>query len=1010
MARFLDNPDFIQKCREANRKVDLKVWIDWFGDGQLDEIGEADDEIIKLNLSRELEGDLGQAILDQGTLVLDNSNNQYSPKSIASRFNVDMGSYYEFNLIPNRKVAVELSVNGSEYVRYYKGIITNIEPNYDNSRVSITLEDPMLALENFDAPNNLYIEENAREVIRDLLSPSPIEFDENYVGEIDYSITYNFRDEGSIFKALRLIAEMVWGKFYVEGNKLRFINFKELDQTTEPVIETIEGTQFIDNNYNEVFSAEDLYTRVELNSNPLRYTTDESDLQMVWTGSEKQSRVNEEYVGEDLNGDQLQLVHIVDGTVEEPTNNVPIVENSLTVSFADKTYFTNASMSSGIESVDWGTGLITFKDTTEFPAPSSNQPITVSYNYYILTIPPRTSVGNPYQKELFAELDYPATNIQDIDDYIRFEAVDIDFDPTYASYKIEGNPFFVYADSNTASPIIEWSQEFQVSENASTVRVSGDLWINSSDDDFWEGNDYKDATLNVYIYENGVEKAQVISFTGTHRATDSFEKRYPVSANSTIQLKYEFIKDGDRTNEFHVKDLVFNVGETILEETTQEVQNVRAWVVPKHGGTYDRYKIIIENDSDTEVAVYSTYEGKKVDNIYLLGRPLQRTNPISVIEENADANESFAYMGKTLTVQNDLFLGRRRAEETVDFLLSHYSTPRSVVNTSIRGLGHIDLMDKVTLNREEADIDNEFFIRAIDEEFTEEGEWNQTLELFQASESVWSYSEEGINTIISNPSGQDTTPLERPVPVTNLTLTLENINAGNSGYPMIKASYDGNKNTTHYNIYLRRGTQGSWEFIDRTSEEEFLIDSVYGRAEYFVRVVGENADGILTDFSNATMESIQYFGADLILTSDIDLREVVREVQKGSYVSFIEVRVNSELGDFVEEIEVYYKHEDDLDWTLDGRTDRLFHEILASRLGFYEVKVIPKDIRGNKPNFDDVDSVVIEVEGKTDKPGSVPFETIYWGADYIEMVWEPHPDDDFSRYEIRLDNLFGEDN
>lgn len=1011
MARFLDNPDFVEKCREANRKVDLKVWIDWFGDGQLDEVGEADNEIIKFNLSRELEGDLGQAILDQGTLVLDNSNNQYSPKSIASRFNVDMGSYYEFNLIPNRDVLIDISVNGSDYVQYYRGIITNIEPNYDNSRVSITLEDPMLALENFEAPDKLYIEENAREVIRDLLYPTPVDFKEELIDDIEYELTYNFRDEGSIFNALRLISEMVWGKFYVEDDNLIFINFKELDQTTEPIIETIEDSQFIENNYNEIFSSEDLYTRVELNSNPLRYTTDESELQMVWTGSEKQSRVNEEYIGSDIEGNQLQLTHTVEGTVEEPTNNVPIAENSLTVSFADKTYYTDSDMSSGIESVDWSTGLITFKNNDEFPLPNNNQLVNISYNYFILTIPPRNSNGEPYEKSIIAELDNPATNIQDIGNYIKFQAVDLDYDVEYAAYK-EDFDTLQHSDGGGSGIVRVWGEEKTLSSNANTIRISGQFWIDSADYKYpWDrGTKCRDATVSLDLFINGELKGRVGQFTGTHRATDRFEKKFPVSPGDTAQLRLNFKRSGEKRNKAIARGIEANIGEKIVDEVTNEVRNVRAFVELLNPGKFTKYKITFENDSDSQVAVYSEYEGKKVGNIYLLGRPLERTNHINVTEENADANESFAYMGKTLTIQNDLFLGEERVKETADFLLSHYSTPRSVVNTTIRGLGHIDLMDKITLNREEADIDNEFFIRAIDEEFTEEGEWNQTLELFQASESVWNYSPDGINTIVSNPSGQDTTPSERPAPVTNLTLELENIEAGSSGYPVIRASYDGNKDTSHYNIYLRRGTQGSWEFIDRTSEENFIIESVYGRAEYFVRVVGENPDGILTDFSDATVESIQYFGADLLLPEDIDLREVVREVQKGSYVSFIEVRINSVLGDYVEEFEIYYKHEDDTDWTLDGRTDRLFYEILASRLGFYEVKVIAKDIRGNKADFNDVDSLVIEVEGKTDKPSSVPFEKIYWGADYIEMVWEPHPDSDFSRYEIRMDDSFGEDN
>ena len=149
MARFLDDQTFIDACRDANRNVKMKIAIDWFGTGDFEEIEYSEDELLKLSLDRELEGDSGKAITDQGTLVLDNSNNDYSPKSIASRFNIDIGGgTYQFNVIPNRLVLIQLSVNGSDYKLYYAGIITNIEPNHDNSRVSITIEDSLKQLEN----------------------------------------------------------------------------------------------------------------------------------------------------------------------------------------------------------------------------------------------------------------------------------------------------------------------------------------------------------------------------------------------------------------------------------------------------------------------------------------------------------------------------------------------------------------------------------------------------------------------------------------------------------------------------------------------------------------------------------------------------------------------------------------------------------------------------------------------------------------------------------------------
>ncbi len=1000
MARFLGNQDFIQACREDNRKVDLKVWIDWFGDGQLDTIESADDEIIKLDISRELEGEVSQAILDQGTLVLDNSNNDYSPKSLASRFNKDLGEQNEFNVIPNRNIMIDLSVNGSEFVHYYSGIITNIEPNYDNSRVSITIEDEMLALENFTAPDHLFIEENAKDVIAYLLETTTIDYDPSLIDDINYQITYNFYEEGSIFDALNLIAEMVWGKFFVVEDKLRFINFKTLDQPNASIVETISDDKFLNNGYGEVYSSQDLYTTVELDSNPLQYTSEE--LQMIWTGSEKQSRVTEEYLGSDLDGNQLQLT-TSDGAIEQPTNNVPIAENSLTVSFGDKTYITNYDMNSGIESVNWDTGLITFKNTAEFPLPSVNQTITVNYNFFVLTIPPRRADGTPYEKEIIAEFENPATDIQPIEDYIKFQATNLDYDITYASYKESiTKSVLTSAGSNT-------SETITLSPDASTITLNG--YATHYEKDFkWglfsSGTEYGNANTYVDVLVNGSVQKTITAHSGGRGGSNFRVDKIAVPSNANIQIRHRFDGDGEKENKSQIYNLSLTVGETIVDEITSEIQNVQ--VEQYNFPDKRKTKLTFINNSDTEVSVYSEYKGKDIDNIYLLGRPLKRTNPIHIEKTNENANLAFSYMGKTLSIQNDLYQNQSRMSETVDFLLDYHSTPRTILNVPIRGLGHIDLMDKVHIIRDEADIDNEFFIKVIEESFTEEGEWNQTLELIQAKSSAWQYDSEGFNTIVARGSIGDNESRDRPPQISNLNLSLTTRSSGNSSYPAIKATWDTNRFSRFHQVYIKREFDLDWELLIRTEDTFHIFDNVFDRDYYQIKVVSEGYNGLLSEFSTAPTEEIQYLGAEIIPNSDISLSETSRKVQKGNYVPVINVEVSQYLDEYFDRLQIYYKQEGESEWVLDGTTTNLSYEILAVELGYYYIKVVPIDKHGNSPDFDSIDSLLFEVVGNKDLPSQVEIDNIYWGADYIEITWKPHPDEDFDEYELRKDPYFGE--
>lgn len=995
MARFLDDSDFVEGCDSSNRKVDLKIWIDWFGDGQLDEVGSADDEFLKLDLSREVEGDSGKAILDQGTLILDNSNNQYSPKSIASRFNVDMGDYYEFNVIPNRGIMIDISVNGSEFKHYYGGIISSIDNSYDNSKVSITISDEMGILQNFQAPDKFYIKEDAKNVIEDLLMDTPIDYDSEKVDDLNFSITYNFKEEGTIFDALKLIAGVVYGKFFVLENTLNFINYKQLDQVNKESIKTLNDSEILNENYQETFSSEDLYPRVEVISKPYNINSDSSGLEVIWTGTESNSNINEEYNADDISDKSLQLTSTKENGTEIDTRNVPIVEGSLTVSFDNKTY----SLGYGIDNINYEEGIITFEDSSEYPQPNGS--FTVEYSYSLLSIAPGKS------KEIIAEYEYPSIDIQDIKETLYYQGVAPESEIEYNSETHTFNNVSYHRDISDSGTITRYSDEYELPEGTQTIEA--DMKLSQYAYDYkwaWDaGSKAVDRECEVHL----IGDDEVIGLLGTatkHR--DNHITSDPISIPEgveKIKLRFSFTRNVEKKSGFTAFSPTITIG--TKSKNVEDEPDVSVSVKQYDFSNNKKTRLTFTNNSDSTAILYSKYKGKKYDNLLLVGRPLKQVDEYEVVEYNQDADESFGFSTNTLTINNNLFTSERRITELANFLIDDLAYPKIKLNVDIKGRGYLDLLDKITFEREESDIDNEFLIYGIEENFNDNGEWNQTLELVQARTSEWVFDSEGIVSIDKSKSGISEPTVDRPSQIEDLSLSLKTIEGGNSGYPIIKVTYTGNKETSYYNIYLRRGISGSWEYIDRTQDEEIIIDSVYGRAEYFVKVVGENNNNILSEFASAPVESIQYFGADLILSDDIDLREVLREVQKGTSVSFIEIRIDSDLGDYVEELEIYYKHEDDTEWTLDGKTDRLFYEILASRLGYYEVKVIAKDIRGNKPDFNDVESVVIKVEGKTDKPTATVFETIYWGEDYIEIEWEPHPDDDFKNYEVRLDNNFG---
>lgn len=996
MARFLDDQTFINACKEPNRNIKMKVAIDWFNTGDFEELEYSDDELIKLTIDRELEGDIGTSIMDKGTLVLDNSNGDFDPKSIASRFNIEISeSEYEFNVIPDRAFAVLLSVNGSDYKKYYTGQISSIEPNYDNSRVSLTIDDYMKGLQNTPAPDHLFVEEPTINVIETLLEVTPIDFNPNLIDDTSNLITYNFYDEGSVYDALLKLAEVVWGRFFVIEDELRFINLQNLDPLEQPLIDTIEDNDIL-SGYNELLSAENLYTDISMKSKPfLRQTTTDKPL-IIWTGAEKEASVVENYSVSDLSGNTLQLTYTPDNSFDpQPTNRVPIIGGSLTVTFGDTKY----RVGNGIDSINSQTGLITFTNDGTYPLPDSD--MEISYSYYLLTIPPNQS------KTIIAEYENPSIDVQSIKEHIKFEDT-VDYtDVEYRAYK--ENIGQIYLGSSGS----ETSSSVTVSSNATTVRVSGSIWHKNADYKyFWDrGTDFKSASSYVDIIVDGsVEYSDKIR-GGSHGGTTTFKTdRIPIYPNSDVAVRLRFNGSGEKYHYSRMSNITLNIGETVVEPSGNEEPDILVEQID-----YDNKRaseLIFTNNTSNEVSMYSTYKGEEVDNIYLLGVPIkQREQPFTSREVIAEEEEDdilipFDLSGKTMEIQNDLFVNQKRLDKTTSFLLDYYSRPRSVINMKIRARGHIDLMDKVSVSRAEADIDNDFLINVISDEFTKEGEWNQTLELRQAVSSDWTYDDTGGTSIIS-PTSPNTTDRERPPVVTNLSLSLTKRDVGDSGYPAMSVNFDSNRFTRYHRIYIKRVLSSDWELVNTIEENSYILDSIFAKGDYDIKIVSVGYNGLTSEFDTSPTETISYSGSQIIPNEDITLTELKRKVQKGMYLPVIEVDIADYNDEYFDSLKVFFKKQTDSNWNLDGITTQLTYEILVPELGDYEVKIIPVDKHGNTPDFSVVNSIFITVNGETDLPSQVELESVYWGADYIEFNWKPHPDEDFDEYELRKDDDFG---
>ncbi|MFW6377350.1 MAG: fibronectin type III domain-containing protein, partial [bacterium] len=426
----------IDDSKKTTRKIDLDAFVDWNANRTFESEESIKDYILSLTIDRKLEGNnkLGISTVDRATITVDNSEGHFSPKNINSKWTDESTS--SLNVLPTRKAKIKATINDNDYVNIFSGIVKSIKPNFNDSKVSLTIDDEINLLQNIDCPDKFYYNESPEDIIKDWLDN--IDYGISYIdkngdmvrqilhedinGEtIDdtfFVVNKNFNGK-TMWEGIMELAESVWGRVYTNNGVLYFKTDLSPSTSSDEAVEVF-ATDDRGGNENvfsisETYTSDKLYNEIEIVSNP--YTVQPK--QVIWTGAENISEIQEEYNSDDIDTDNksLQLTYVPDGeTTEEPTNNVPIVPNS--TSILDTTTGIEYTESDGISSIDYDNGVIYFSDTQDYPMPSSGVFLKVKYSYYFNKIVPNKT------RHFFVDLDNPAIDITSISDNLKAEDED----------------------------------------------------------------------------------------------------------------------------------------------------------------------------------------------------------------------------------------------------------------------------------------------------------------------------------------------------------------------------------------------------------------------------------------------------------------------------------------------------------------------------------------------------------------------------------------------------------
>ncbi|MFW6015046.1 MAG: hypothetical protein ACOCRK_01260 [bacterium] len=410
MARDISQ-SFLNKLQAKTSKTRLTAYIDWDNDG-FDSNDLLDNYIQSATIDKKVEGNsenIGVGVVDKATLTLDNINNDFSPKN--------MNGKWSGNIIPSRDGVIYGGIE-NDTLNIFDGVVTDIIPNYNNSKVTIKMDDYVKVFQNTNCPDEFYVDKRAENIIKEWIDSVndkydlSIDYSDETIDNTTTSINYNFNGQ-KMWDAMNYIAQSLSGEIYIDNKMFYFQTpISSEHQTNQEVVcefiadpdhESTDGLLYVDSfKIKEEYSSKEIYNEVEISSEPYRLQSK----QQIWTGFENEVENTEEYNSNDIVDNTLQLTYVPEGeTTEQPTKNIPVTAGSvIDISNGGLEYTIENGGLSDISD----TGVFTFGDTASYPTPEPDHILQVKYRHLMNKLLPGK------EKQFFINLENPAINIDDL--------------------------------------------------------------------------------------------------------------------------------------------------------------------------------------------------------------------------------------------------------------------------------------------------------------------------------------------------------------------------------------------------------------------------------------------------------------------------------------------------------------------------------------------------------------------------------------------------------------------
>ncbi|AZO93562.1 hypothetical protein [Halocella sp. SP3-1] len=813
---------FLERLESDNYKIKLKQQVDWDKDGAFNENEDISDYIKSVTISKKLEGDLGVNVVDTATVILDNSNEDFSPKNLSGKFagNVVPNSFSEI------RAGIADNTLAENEILLFDGYVQEIKPSFNKYEATLKMKDYISILQNEECPEKFYYNYLREEIIKEWLDIVGINYTDNTIDRTTTTISDSFEDK-NMWEAIQDLAKSIWADVYIENGTFYFKTRISPDYEGEQAAVYTFSTdnEAYDENIFEIteeYKSTSLYNQVKLTSQPLI----KQARQAIWTGAEEETEVQEEYSGSDIvwsNDKQryeLQLTYVPEGeTTEQATKNTPIIPGSISV--YDINTDTNYVLNDGLASSDYDNGVIAFEAAHGELGIADPDTLRVKYQFYFNKLAPHGI------REFIIHLDDPAVNIEPLNLLAKFsdDNQQIDYSFIEKEFMLTGKSekqFYLQA-----GVVINWRISAIVGSEERTVQKNGYINISTT------GN-YTIKTSLVPAGDNFFWRffkkllVEIIDPDGNTILSEQTSHTFIQTLKKALFIKY---LDDIGQNISDPDDVSLGLEQKIYEDQ----KNVKVTITNKTNRTIELYGYL-KNREDTK------------NTPILVGEPLQRSNVIEITEADQPSIEAYGKYEMS-NIELDYISSETELKKLAQYLLYQYSTPKSVLTIKTKPLPFLELMDKVHVHQKNRDIDNDFFIKEIKHIF-KNGKWEMELKLEQAQASNWEYTADGNPALngINNGEPSDFITLSKVTGVNALLLK-----ASTKGSRVeISWNKSSQYDLSHYNIYRKPAEESTYTIIDSVDyrTNSYIDTTVEYGSEYSYKVSIVDNNGNESELSN----------------------------------------------------------------------------------------------------------------------------------------------------------------